>query len=713
MIKRFLSLLAILSILTISISSLYLFIPNSFLSIDNNLRDFLFVLRGEIETTGDVVIIDIDERTLSKYGQWPWSRHITAELLDKLTQLGAGIIGLDMVFSESDATATTIPIDTNASSKSLCKQPSDSILAQVVSYAPVIGGYFFSFDFKNTKVPSIPAIFIEKGLTNKRYIPEPIGAKLNIDCIQNSLYSSGFFNTIFDEDGVVRSVPLIMRYNDMLYPSLALEMIRIYNNTKKVTLQNSYTGAEQITMGELKIPIDRHGRITLNYRGASRHFDYISVVDVMEGKVDAQRVAGKFLLIGTSAIGLSDIRATPLDEMMAGVEIHANVIDAILANDFISIPNDAPLINLIVIAMTILSTAIIFYFLSSWLIVPIWIGYSYGMYLLFYTLLFDKGIIVNIVFPIVAFVLTTMIILLMRFIFVNQLKRQFQEAFSRKVSPAVMHDIMSNETKHLLEPREKVVTIFFSDIRSFTSISEEIGNPTRLISLLNTYMIPMVENIISHQGTIDKFIGDAIMAYWNAPIDISNHTDNALQSALEQLAILDKLNIRIKQEYNIIINIGIGINVGSVTIGEMGATGRSDYTIIGDSVNLASRLEGLCKVYGVKLIISQATKDNLNEEYIFRELDWVSVKGKKKSVTIFEVIAKGREIEESKAKELEEFANALELYREGRFIEAKEIFDILYQIYNEELYKLYQERCSLLKRQNIKEFDGIFTFNTK
>ncbi|NEW60894.1 adenylate/guanylate cyclase domain-containing protein, partial [Sulfurovum sp. bin170] len=422
---------------------------------------------------------------------------------------------------------------------------------------------------------------------------------------------------------------------------------------------------------------------------------------------------GRFLLVGTSAIGLADIKATPMDPLMPGVEAHANVIDSILANDFISIPNDAPVINLLIIALTVLSTALIFYFLTSWLIIPAWIGYIYGMYLLFNMLLFGEGIIVNIIFPLLTFILTTFIILLMRFIFANRLKQQFQEAFSRKVSPAVMHDIMTNETKNLLEPKEKLVTIFFSDIRSFTSISESIGNPTRLISLLNKYMTPMVENIVAHHGTIDKFIGDAIMAYWNAPTDVKDHPDMAVQSALEQLAMLKELNVDIEKEYQTTIDIGIGIHVGSVTIGEMGASGRSDYTIIGDNVNLASRLEGLCKPYGAKLIISEATKDLLKEDYIFRELDKVSVKGKTSSLIIFEVISRGKEIEDKKKEELEEYNKALLLYRNGSFIDAKIAFEILNDKYSTHLYQMYQERCTLLDSKNIKDFDGIFAFNTK
>ena len=327
-------------------------------------------------------------------------------------------------------------------------------------------------------------------------------------------------------------------------------------------------------------------------------------------------------------------------------------------------------------------------------------------------MLFTYGVILDILLPLIALFLTMIMTLLLRFIFTSQDKRHIQQAFSKKVSPAVMNDIMSNETQALLEPKEKNVTIFFSDIRSFTTISETIGNPTRLIQLLNEYMTPMVDIIIKHKGTIDKFIGDAIMAYWNAPIDVENHADHAVQSALEQLTRLRELNQGIKEQYDTIIDIGIGIHTGDVTIGEMGSSGRSDYTIIGDNVNLASRLEGLCKPYGVKLIISEATKNALKASYFIRELDWVKVKGKTKPVTIFEVLSTGT-ITVEQREEFQRYDEALSLYRHAEFHKAREHFMILSKRYPHTLYRMYQERCTYLIEENVTHFDGVFTFSTK
>ena len=706
--KRFIILSVMLFSLTFSLSWAYLTIPQHFLSLDNRLRDFLFIMRGSINTTGDVIIVDIDEQSIRHYGQWPWSRHIVASLVDELRDGGAGIIGFDIIFAESDSSAPKL----KTPSANGCSNLYDQALASAIETSPVIGGYFFSYDFNTTEEPSIPAVFIEKGLTKERYIPELNGVRLNIDCLQNAMYSSGFFNTMPDSSGAIRHVPMLMRYHDILYPSLSLEMIRILTDTSKVILYNSSTGAEYISLNALTIPTDRHARISVNFRGPGHHFHYISALDIIEKKVDPKEFEGKFVLIGTSAVGLSDLKATPFDNVMPGVEIHANVIDSILANDLIAKPNDAELINLGIILGTVIIASIGLYLFSSWMILPLLMIYLYGMYYFFDLFLFEKGMILNLLFPLIALVLTTIIILLMRFAFTARQKQLLQHAFSQKVSPAVMNDIMMNETHKLLKPREKNVTIFFSDIRSFTSISEAIANPTRTIQLLNTYMTPMVDIIINHKGTVDKFIGDAIMAYWNAPTDIKNHADLAVQTALEQLEKLEELNHEIKVEYDTLIRIGIGIHTGVVTIGEMGSLGRSDYTIIGDNVNLGSRLEGLCKTYGVTLIISEETKKMLTQPYVMRELDMVKVKGKNRSITIYQVLSSGK-ITAEQEREFEHYYRALDLYRKAKFEEAESHFIALMQVYPQTLYEMYQQRCRFLIDEAISDFNGVFTFTTK
>ena len=259
------------------------------------------------------------------------------------------------------------------------------------------------------------------------------------------------------------------------------------------------------------------------------------------------------------------------------------------------------------------------------------------LYLNFY-LMFHYGYIVNIVLPTSLSILLSIILSGINYFFESKKTKELKKAFAKKVSPDVMNELLKSGTEEILAPKEKEITIFFSDVRSFTTISEKLGDPKKLIELLNIYMTPMVEMITSHKGTIDKFIGDAIMAYWNAPNDVENHADEAVSSAIDQLIKLKEINKILRKKFDLEINIGMGINSGVSTIGEMGSAGRADYTVIGDNVNLASRLEGLNKPYKTHIIISEFTKNLLKNSYAIRELDLVRVKGKKKAVAIFEVL---------------------------------------------------------------------------
>jgi adenylate cyclase len=268
-----------------------------------------------------------------------------------------------------------------------------------------------------------------------------------------------------------------------------------------------------------------------------------------------------------------------------------------------------------------------------------------------------------------------------------------------------MEELLKQPTD-ILAPKEKEITIYFSDIRSFTTISEKLKDPKKVIEMLNEYFNPMTNIIIKYEGTIDKFIGDAIMAYWNAPHNIKNHADKAVSAAIEQIKLLKELNKKIYEKFNINIDIGIGINTGIATIGEMGSRGRADYSIIGDSVNLASRLEGLCKFYKTHIIISEFTKEKLTKEYIVRELDTVYVKGKNEAITIYEVIDFGK-------KDFSEYQKALKLYKNAKFKEAKEIFEKLYNKEKEYIYLIYIKRCEEYIKNPPKEFNGVYKFTTK
>lgn len=338
----------------------------------------------------------------------------------------------------------------------------------------------------------------------------------------------------------------------------------------------------------------------------------------------------------------------------------------------------------------------------------------YGFLHYAYTLLLTDGVLLNVFYPFASASLLYLILTLMHYIVESRQKEFIKEKFSKKVSKAVAENLIKQNSQELMKGSEREITIFFSDIRGFTNISENIGSPKKLINYLNQYMTPMSDIIVKQEGTIDKFIGDAIMAYWNAPLDVVHHANKALDAAIMQLKELENLNKRFVLQNLPIVDIGIGLNSGLGVVGEMGSSGRSDYTVIGDTVNIGSRLESLCKQYGAKIILSQTTKDLLinNEEYIFRELDHVRVKGKKRAVCIYECLGnKSYEIAPLQGKE--QYEEALQLYKSGDFVLAHEKFTALVTMFETKLYALYLERCAHYMKNPPENFDGVFTFTSK
>ena len=694
------------------ISSAYLFLPNYFQSLDNRVRDFYFKFRGDEKVSEDIVIVDIDEKSLKALGQWPWEREKVAQIITNLANNGAGIIGLDIVFAEADKTSPDI-IAKKWGLKIENLPNYDSILAKTISQTPTILGYVFDFSHETNKsAPQVPAIFIEKHKQKKEFLPQAKGVVTNIDIIQDSSYSSGYMNNIPDETGIIRSVPLMIKYDDIIYPSLSFEMYRIATNSKKVKLIYSEAGIEEVSLSAQNISTDRFAKLHLNFRGKSRSYKYISAVDVFNNNINQLDVNGKFILIGTSAYGLMDLRSTPMDSVIAGVEIHANIIDNLLNNDMLSKPSWQELADLSII---ILILFIIIFLYSRFSFFNLFIIYSLSFAVLIsmnYYLLFSMHIILNTIFPILAMIVALTAILGINYMFEFRQKEMVKNSFSKKVSKQVMDDLLENPNSTDLSSKELETTIYFSDIRSFTTISENLKSPQRITDFLNFYMNVMVEAIEDSHGTIDKFIGDAVMAYWNAPIKVENHADKAVQTALIQVQKRDEINKTINKEFGFDVDYGIGINTGLVVVGEIGSQGRSDYTIIGDAVNLASRLEGLCKPYKVRLIISEFTKNQLINTYVTQLLDIVRVKGKHEPVKIYEVLSNG-DANNKKLIELNEYDKAHSLYVEASFNKAHTIFEELYKKYDKYLYKLYATRCEELLDKDIKDFDGVFEFTTK
>jgi len=702
------------------------------------IKDLMLQSRGEIKGDNNIIIIDIDEKSLKSLGQWPWSRDKIAKLLQNLSDLGVAIIGLDVVFAEAD----------NSSPQKVLKQLGlsyqnapdyDAMFAQTIHETPTIVGYVFALTSDTIEPDGSPksaAIIVEQNRPAHSSLIKPYRAILNTPNIQKQAYSSGYFNTIPDGDGIVRSIPLIMEYDGILYPSLSLEMVRIALDEKKITIAYDDSGIRQIEIGEHVIPTDFFGRLMVNYRGKQHSYKYISALDIYTNSVDPLLVKDKIALVGTSAAGLLDLRSTPFESVYAGVEVHANAIDNILHQEYIAKPIWTRGVDLLSIIACCIITFAILLLPSALLSFSALIVLNLILILTHYYSMIYQGILFNTLLPLVAMNILFIVGQAINYFLEIRQKELIKHKFASKVSPAVMNNILASEGD-VLQGIEKEITIFFSDVRDFTAISEAAGDAKRLIHLMNTYMDPMSQIIIRSGGTVDKFIGDAIMAYWNAPLSIKDHADKAVTAALQQLHHLKSLNAELKanpefaniasmaeQKGKPIIDIGIGINTGVAIVGEMGTTNRSDYTVIGDPINLGSRLESLCKYYNSHLTISNFTKAQLKDAYIFRFLDLVTVKGKSEPVEVWQVhdfdaphheplyAVSYEELQE----ELKLHHEAIALYKEARFGEALACFETLQKREtktNQAIYTIYCERCSHYITFPPSAFNGVFVHTTK
>jgi len=707
---QFLIFLSVFSVSYLSYMKHFVFVE----SFENKLNDIMLFVRGNVKADSRIVIVDIDEKSLHELGQWPWSRNIVAKILYNLAKKNVGIIGLDIVFAEHD----------NSSPKRVFKKMGipnknvedyDAILANAIGDTPTVVGYVFALQNDGViahEVPKSQVILIEKNKPKNSYLIKGQRAILNIPMIQEKAYSNGYFNTVPDKDGVVRSIPLVIEYKGFLYPSLSLEITRLVMAQNKMTINYLQDGVDSILMDSLHIPTDFFGRLKVNYRGTSHRYKYISASDVYYNRVKKNDLEGKIALVGTSSAGLLDLRSSPLESTFPGVEIHATAIDNILNQNFLFKPTWIYGVDLLSIFFLLLFVFIILMLPNALLSFIFFLGLNILLLLVDYYMMVYKGIILSTFIPLISLNFLFLIGSSVNFFLETKQKNRIKNKFASKVSSVVVDELMKNNTEEFFEGKEEEITIFFSDIRGFTSLSEDIGSAQKLINFLNEYITPMSDIILEHKGTIDKFIGDSIMAYWNAPINVKAHSDKALCAAIEQIKALAELNNTFALQDKPLIDIGIGLNTGLSIVGEIGSKGRSDYTCIGDSVNLASRVESLCKVYGVKIIITEFTKVLLEGKYELRELDIVKVKGKAKPVVLYECYG-DKSYTWKKYNDALQYELAIKLYRNSEFEKAYNIFYILNQDYKQKLYELYLERCMYFKNNPPSNFNGVFTFEKK
>jgi len=706
--------------------------------------DLRMASRGVMPAGGETVIAVIDEKSISELGRWPWPRTTMAKLVDKLKAAGAKAVGFDVVFDEPENTNLKMIEELfseirkagvkNSTVISLLNKKkavadTDTVFAESIGRAKNITlGYFFHLSNKDVGHLTSKGILENAGrIKNSRYqlinfseknidnfmLINAYAPEANLKILSQAATNSGYFNMIPDSDGSMRWSPLVIKFRDNYYSSLAMSLLQQYMDWPMLSLNLEKYGVENIKINNITIPTDEAGRLLVNYLGPAKTFPHYSITDIIKGRIAAETFRNKIVLIGATAIGIYDLRVTPFGATYPGVEIHATVIDNILHRRFLKHSGLTRVIDL---------CAIIFFGLAIGLIIPRLRAVAGIVAALIILALFvaanmfifsSYNVWLNIVYPVLTMMVIYLGITIYRYIKEEREKKKIRGAFQYYLTASVINEMLKDPTKLKLGGDKKDLTVLFSDIRGFTSISEKL-TPEELVRLLNEYLTAMTNVVFKYEGLLDKYMGDAIMAVFGAPLDQPDHPQRACLTALNMMNELHRLQNKWQEEGRPALNIGIGINTGDMVVGNMGSEMRFDYTVMGDMVNLGSRLEGINKEYGSNIIISEFTYKVVKDEMCCRELDWVRVKGKKMPVKIYELL--GEKNDESEWKNfIAGFEEGLAFYRASKWNEAIASFQNILTIRAEdEASRIYIERCKNLKEEPpAQPWDGVFTMKTK
>jgi adenylate cyclase len=621
--------------------------------------DLYQLLRPRVSEQHPVAIIDIDEQSLRTYGQWPWPRTLIADLINRLTALQSVAIGFDVVFAEPDRMSPAVAANSfvnldDATRAKLQSLPSnDDVLAAAIRKSRVVLGQAgIPARIDQGDVSTLPRTSVAIKAPDPAPFLVPFPYLLhNLPVLEKAAAGRGLFSIDPERDGIVRRVPIVMRAGGEIVPALSLELLRVALGApaiRIITDQINNAGIEEVQTipPRLKIPTDAHGRVWVHFSPHERDI-YVSAKDVLEDTVAPSMVAGKLILVGTSAVGLLDNKTTPVDRSMPGVEVHAQLIEAALTNSILSYPGYAIGAELIAAFLVGIGIVIFAPMIGALPLLILGAGVGAGLAAISWAVFSQQNILIDVTFP-----LMSSFGVYAALVFVNYLREQMDRqrirlAFGQYLSPTLVEQLAQNPDKLVLGGEERTMTIMFSDVRGFTTISESFkDDPQGLTHLMNRLLTPMSNAIQARNGTIDKYMGDAIMAFWNAPLDDPDHQANACDAALDMLERLEVLNTERKAEADasgkafIPIKIGIGINTGRVTVGNMGSDMRFQYTVLGDSVNLASRIEGQTKSYGVPILIGARTAEAVKDKFAVVEIDFITVKGKTESEVVYTVLGR-------------------------------------------------------------------------
>ncbi len=657
-----------------------------FQSVDDRIQDVKFRLRPPIKPSSRVVLVEIDGPSIDKFGRWPWKREIIADLITHIKDLGAKTIALDMLFSE-----TTTPFQ-------------DKVLARAIKNSHnVVLGYFFRQKVRAQELEKAMEHLVDYSIEDVELAEKvknvPLkdfkSAETNIDEIAYLGVGKGFFSVFPDRDGILRRLTLVAGFRGYLMPSLALEAISQYLD-KKISLVLDRYGILSLKVGNKQIPVSSSGSIPLNFYGKGHTIHHISAVNILEGRVSPHSLSGKLVFVGVTEKAVGDLVPTPTDPNFPGTEVHCTFASNVLQNFYLKRDSRVYVIDILTILFVPIVVGIIsviapntFFSFMGFLI----FGIIYFYFNLFAFVHFNLRLAT--IYPLFEFILSFILLEVYKNFVIEQKSRYLKRAFSSYISSDLVNELIKSPDKLKLGGEQKEISVLFLDIRDFTSISEKL-TPEELVSLLNNFFGPLTDIILDNRGMLDKYVGDAMMALFNVPLSLKEHATAAVKSAVEIVEKVGSLNREFKEQGLPTLKIGIGINSGEAVVGNLGTKSRFDYTAIGDTVNLASRLEGLNKYLGTTILISEFTYKKLtHKRFITRMVGNIRVKGKEQPVTVYEVL-----VSETLSKEnLELFEKGVQVFFGGEYIVAEEIFKSLWENTGDPVSGYYLNRLKDMKKQ--------------
>ena len=699
------------------------------------LRTFDFYQRLSMREAGPqpVVIVDVDEASLREFGQWPWPRTVIGDLITNIARAGAVAVAFDIIFPEPDRTSPSVAakhmrgLDAETKTKLESLESNDQAMARSFGKIRAIvaqSGQASPAPEGGPKPADTPLGLM--GPDPTAFIVNFPGLLQNVPELEASAAGRGLFTIRPDPDGIVRRVPVIMKAEGHFRPALAIELLRVATGSNAMVVKSSQNGVDAVVLAGVQIPTDANGRVWVKFNKHDPN-RFVSAAAVLSGDPAAmKKLQGRLAIIGTSAIGLLDTKTTPIESVMPGVEIHAQLIENIMSNQLLSRPSYA--IGAELVAMVVTAGIII-------LLVPVlgaaWvlaIGAAMAAILVggaFY--LFEKyGLLFDVTLPLLASLTVYLALVFTNYFREEGRRQQIRSAFSQYLSPAFVEELANNPDKLKLGGETKELSILFMDVRDFTSISERYKkDPQGLTRLMNRLLSPLSHEIVATNGTIDKYIGDSIMAFWNAPLDDAEHAANSCAAALGMAGAVKKLNEERRAEAGnpgddfLELKIGVGINTGQGVVGNMGSDIRFDYTVLGDSVNLASRVEGQTKAYGVTTIIGSRTNELASDRYATLLLDRVAVKGKTEPEKIYALLGAASMRTDDSFAELRKAHEALlAAYADRHWTEAlhllKDYRDRYVHWGLSTLWSIYDERVKqYLETPPPDEWDGVYRLRTK